>query len=389
MTLNGGGTVTLSNTMANRIYSTTGIQRLTNSDNTIAGAGQIGDHSMALTNNGTIVANLNSSNRLTIDPSPSSGVINNGTLRATNGGFLRLQNGSFTNSSGTVNAQNSSEVELTGATVIGGALTTAGTGVVRNIGTATLNNLTNSGAFAANNNTNTNLVGTINNAGNIALNSAGNNTNLIIQGDVTLGGGGTVTLTNTTANRIYGATNTDRLTNNNTISGAGSIGVNFMSLTNNGTILANSSQPLILDPGPSGFINASVLRADGGPLQLTNGSFANIGGVTINARNGSQAQLNVATVMGGTLSTTGGATAGLIRNIGTATLQNLTNSGAFAADNNTNDESDWHHHQYRQRRASIRRAICTDLIIQGNVTLNGGGTVTLTNTTANRIYGAS
>ena len=39
--------------------------------------------------------------------------------------------------------------------------------------------------------------------------------------NVTLSGGGTVTLTNSTLNYIYGATGTDTLTNEETISGAG------------------------------------------------------------------------------------------------------------------------------------------------------------------------
>ena len=55
--------------------------------------------------------------------------------------------------------------------------------------------------------------GTINNAGAITINSGGNNTDLVIQGDVTLNGGGTVTMSNTGANRIFGASGTDRLTN--------------------------------------------------------------------------------------------------------------------------------------------------------------------------------
>ena len=74
-----------------------------------------------------------------------------------------------------------------------------------------------------NNNNDTTLVGTITNHGTIQQNSVGNNTDLILGGaNVTLTGGGTVTMGNNTNNRIYGAAGTDVLTNvNNTIQGSG------------------------------------------------------------------------------------------------------------------------------------------------------------------------
>ena len=189
-----------------------------------------------------------------------------------NGGPLQLSAGTFLNGGATIQAINASQVQLSGGNVSGGTLTTSGGGLILNIGNSTIGNLTNNGAFAANNGTTTNLIGTITNTGNIAINSAGNNTDVIIQGDVTLAGNGTVVLSNTTANRIYGATNTDRLTNSNTISGAGSIGINFLALTNNGTILANLSQPINIDvvAGAGNLLNA-------GTVQSNVGSAINIG----------------------------------------------------------------------------------------------------------------
>jgi hypothetical protein len=89
--LNGGGTVTLSDSPFNRILGDSGTERLINVDNTIQGAGQIGVDSMALTNQGLIDANqVNISPiPLEIDPN-SSGLINSGTMQASNGGILRL-----------------------------------------------------------------------------------------------------------------------------------------------------------------------------------------------------------------------------------------------------------------------------------------------------------
>lgn len=83
--------------------------------------------------------------------------------------------------------------------------------------------------------------GTYTNNGNITLNSTGNNTDLkVSRGEVSLTGGGTVTLSNNNGNRIFGLVATDRLINvDNTIQGAGQIGVNTMALTNQGTIIAN------------------------------------------------------------------------------------------------------------------------------------------------------
>ena len=66
-----------------------------------------------------------------------------------------------------------------------------GSGVIRNLGTATLNDVTNSGAFIANNASVTTFGGTINNTGSILINSTGSFTDLFINGAVTLTGNST------------------------------------------------------------------------------------------------------------------------------------------------------------------------------------------------------
>ena len=156
-------------------------------------------------------------------------------------------------------------------------------------------NLTNSGAVTINDNTTLNLVGTITNSGTLTLNSLGNTTSLVIQGDVTLDGGGTVTLSNAPQNRILGAANTDRLTNSdNTIQGSGNIGANLMALTNNGTIIANVSNALTIDVfGATNFTTAGTVTVNVGRT-LTMGSgdiFTQTAGVT---------------TVNGTLNTSGG-----------------------------------------------------------------------------------
>ena len=382
VTLSGGGTITLGNNNNNRIFGTVATDRLTNVDNTIQGAGQIGADFMALTNQGTIVANQ--SNTLTIDPS-ASGAINSATLRATASATLRLQGGAFTNTGATINAQNVSVVELTGATITNGTLTTDGTGVVRNIGVSTLSNLTNAGSFAGNNGTDTNLVGTITNTGTIALNSGGTSTDLILNGDVTLTGSGSVTLGNNINNRIFGAAAGDRLTNaaGHTIQGAGQIGANSMALTNAGNIIANVSNTLTIDPAAGGVSNSGTLEASSATLRLQDGAFTNTGNGLILARAASFVDLSGATITGPTLNTVG---SGVIRNVGAATLANTTNAGNFAANNGTNTNL-----VGTITNNSIialnSGGTSTDLIINGDVTLTGSGSVTMSNNINNRIFG--
>ena len=83
--LQGGGQVTLSDNDANFISSAFPGVTLTNVDNTISGAGQLGDWQTILINQGTIVAN--GTHALTIDTG-SNVVINSGVLEATGPGSL-------------------------------------------------------------------------------------------------------------------------------------------------------------------------------------------------------------------------------------------------------------------------------------------------------------
>jgi len=77
--LSGGGTVTMGNDIDNRIIGTANTDILTNVDNTIQGSGRLGNNSMGLVNQGTVVANQVI--ELQVDPS-AAGVINTGTMRS-------------------------------------------------------------------------------------------------------------------------------------------------------------------------------------------------------------------------------------------------------------------------------------------------------------------
>jgi hypothetical protein len=86
VTLQGGGQVTLSDSQ-NVIFGGDTSAVLTNLDNTIAGAGQLGAGALTLVNSGTILANQ--SNALVIDTG-SNVVSNSGTLEATGSGGLSV-----------------------------------------------------------------------------------------------------------------------------------------------------------------------------------------------------------------------------------------------------------------------------------------------------------
>ncbi|RWI93539.1 MAG: adhesin [Mesorhizobium sp.] len=90
VTLEGGGQVVLSDSAANVISGTGPDVTLVNVDNTISGAGQLGDGMLGLDNRGTIIAS--GSNALVIDTGGSV-VTNSGTLEATGSGGLVVAGG--------------------------------------------------------------------------------------------------------------------------------------------------------------------------------------------------------------------------------------------------------------------------------------------------------
>jgi archaellum component FlaF (FlaF/FlaG flagellin family) len=90
ITLNGGGQVILSDSSANTISGTAPDVTLTNVDNTISGAGQLGAGELTLVNQGTI--SDTGINALVVDTGPNL-VINSGTLEANGTGGLSILSG--------------------------------------------------------------------------------------------------------------------------------------------------------------------------------------------------------------------------------------------------------------------------------------------------------
>ena len=404
VTLLGTGSLTLAN--ADRVFASGGTPRLTNATgHTIQGetsnAGSLGGNTIAITNQSLIDANV-SGLYLLIDPANvADGFLNDtgGVLRASNGGILRLTgngSGAFTNNNLILATGAGSEVQLTsGASITGGTLNSTAGGLFRNLDNATLSSLTNAGAFIANNASNTTLVGTINNTGTISINSTGSFTDLLLNGDVTLLGTGSLTLAN--ADRVFASSGTPRLTNatGQTIQGetsnAGSLGGNTIAITNQSLIDANvSGLYLLIDPAnvADGFLNdtGGVLRAsNGGILRLTgngSGAFTN-NNLILATGAGSEVQLTSgASITGGTLNSTAG---GLFRNLDNATLSSLTNAGAFIANNASNTTLVGTINNTGTISISSTGSF-TDLILSGDVTLTGNGSLSLVN--ADRVSGS-
>ncbi|WP_281035352.1 Ig-like domain-containing protein [Mesorhizobium sp. M4B.F.Ca.ET.089.01.1.1] len=90
ITLQGGGQIVLSDSAGNVISGTTADVTLTNVDNTISGAGQLGGGSLSLNNQGTIIAT--GTHALVIDTG-SNVTVNSGTLEATGSGGLMITGG--------------------------------------------------------------------------------------------------------------------------------------------------------------------------------------------------------------------------------------------------------------------------------------------------------
>ena len=227
---------------------------------------------MGLNNQGLILANESAG--MTIDLSNVAGVTraNTGTLRAA-GGTLTITGSSLANTGGVIDAAGSN-VAITGSsTITGGTLQSSAGGKMLLQGSSNLVNVSNTGQTEIANADTGFLSGTFTNTGNLQLASTANTTDLRLNGDVTLTGAGSVTMSNYANNRIFGNSGsaTEVLTNaaGHTIQGAGQLGVNQMGLNNQGLILANESAGLTINTSAAGGLtNNGTMRASGGTLTI-------------------------------------------------------------------------------------------------------------------------
>jgi hypothetical protein len=394
VTLTGGGVVTLSTQPGGgAAYLQGNNQTLTNVNNTIQGTGVIGNGNLVLVNDAVV------------DATPEGGstglvlnggvVTNTGTLEATAGGVLTIETnvtntGANITASGTASGGGSSVVNIVnGATITGGTLSTVNTGVVETSfgNTAAIQGVTIAAgsSYTVANASQLFLLGVIDNAGAITL-AGGNGSNgfLSLGNTVTLTGGGTVTLsTQSGGGQAFLQGNNQTLTNtNNTIQGTGVIGNGNLLLVNNSVIDATpeiNTSTLTLNGG--GVTNTDLLEATAGGVLVINNTIDNLGGTVLVADSTSTVEVYNATVEGGTLTNSAGGT--LETAGGSATLDGTTQGAltisagsVYTASNNNNTYLD----------GSI---VNKGTIVQyggngadgalhvGNVTLTGGGTITL------------
>jgi hypothetical protein len=308
-TLSGSGTIKMSANSNNRIRGAGATDGLINQV-TIEGGGSIGDGQMSFKNEGTIIANAPSV-PMVIQPN-ASGVTNAGTLRATSNATLALKSGAFYNSGGTIEALDESKVEISDATIKGGTLQTLGTGSMELSG-ATLsgvvvNNSAN-GIIRAVSGINTLFgsysdaatsqmriddgarivlpagAGTVTLNGEIFVNSTGSDTVVEIGATgLVIAGAGRLVLSPSASNRVIGAGVGAAVTfgPNLTVQGAGQLGGGTLGLTNQGTIEANRSNPLVIDRTGVLFTNDGTLKASGtGGLVLADATVTNLGTVDV------------------------------------------------------------------------------------------------------------
>jgi hypothetical protein len=225
-----------------------------------------------------------------------------------------------------------------------------------------------------------NLFGSkIANAGAIQIAAGSGNSELAINQAVSLTGGGTVTMSNSSTNvaLIAQAVSGSPLTNvDNTIQGSGQIGGNSgLVLVNQGTIDANvSGQTLALSGG--GDTNSNLLEAtNGGTLSISTNVTNTSANITANG--GTVAISNSATIAGGTLNSSGG---GVLEAIGDVALNGVTISSGSTYSIGSGDRTDLI--GTIDNAGAIQIAAGSNnaqLDSNGPVSLTGGGTVTMSN----------
>jgi len=108
------------------------------------------------------------------------------------------------------------------------------------------------------------MVNGLENKGTIHLNSTGGNTILNFNGgDQTITGTGTIVMSNNATNRILSSSSTLTHGAGHTIRGAGNLLQNSGGMVNKGTIIADQSTALTIDPNALGFSNEGTITASG------------------------------------------------------------------------------------------------------------------------------
>jgi hypothetical protein len=288
-TLGGEGEVILSAHNRNRIRPSAAGEVITHgSDHTIRGGGRLLDNTGGMTNNGTILAE--GSQQLVINPGDTDlddVFTNAGTLRAVGSGGLKLQGGDVVNTGHTIEVADGALLELHSCVLKGGTLSAVGshTGAIHvtencDFGTVTVDTDT---TVDQDNGVNVDIVSGLTNNGTWNLNSAGGNTGLFFDGTQMLDGTGEIVMSDNANNAVRGRSAGDLLTHgaDHTIRGAGHVLWGAGSMLNLGTIIADASEDMKIDPAaPDTFTNQGLVEVVAGSRLTSNGTLTQTAGTT-------------------------------------------------------------------------------------------------------------
>jgi hypothetical protein len=379
-TLTGGGKII----MTGGVNSLVGGQGnvLTNTDNTISGAGSVGDGTNGIkfiNDAGGVVNATDGTLQFQINAS-SQTVANAGLFEATGKAGLQVVNSSINQTpSGKLLAGNGSKIDLNNATITGGTLQTAGTGYFDVMSSApTIDSVKLVGTFNVADGGAVDVVHTITNNGVFALSGNYYGAHIVTKG-ATLAGGGVLTMTGG-VNYLTGAQGVTLTNLDNTISGAGSIGdgsngIKFINDAAGVVDATDGSQQFFVNTSVQSVFNAGLFEGTGkAGLQVVSSTIDQTAAGKLLAGNGSKIDLNNSTITGGVLQTVGtgyfdvvgsAPTLDGVKLIGTVDVADgaqidlahtITNNGVFAMTGN----------YYGAR-----------IVTQG-ATLAGGGKITMT-----------
>jgi hypothetical protein len=292
-TLTGSGTVQMGGGV-NAIFEGGGTAvTVTNLGNTISGGGRIGGGSMALVNQVQGVIDAAGKYALNLyAPGVTQTITNAGLIESTGPGDLDIVGTAIANTStGVLLAAGGSTVSLINADILGGTLSTSGTGTIQTLKngggftTSTLDGsnaaVINTGLLSVNAITTLDIVGAISNSGTIVLEEAtGPSAGLVATGPTTLTGAGVVMLGDGANDTITGAAASDTLTNvGNTITGGGQLGAGDLILINDkaGVIDATGAVALTINTGTSTIANAGLIKATGLGAAIVDSAVKNTG----------------------------------------------------------------------------------------------------------------
>ncbi len=353
LVIDGTGTIVLNNMVGFTHFLGSGALTTLGSGQTVRGHGNIGLNFGIIIHNGLISADVGGRLILLDAAGGNAGLagagvgtggnaafLNSGILEARNGGVLVVGGGRYENS-GVIRAMADSRVELdSDARIVGGTLTSVGTGEIAAAGGGTryLDGVTlSSGSQYHHSSTVTVLGGTFTNNGTATI---GVNSRIRSDGSpLIINGSGTIVLNDIAGfSYLLDTGGTTSFGSGQIVRGRGNIGLNNAIIVNNGLLSADvNGAALSLDvsggnggiaggvgSGTAGMLNTHILQAtNGGRLNIEGGRYEQEAGAIIQALEGSTVALNSdARIVGGTLVSVGTGT--ISASAGTRFLDGVT-----------------------------------------------------------------